>query len=229
MPQSEPQSEPQRRAPRTRTPLSRERIIAAAMQVADDGGLAAVSMRNVAKALGAEAMSLYHHVAGKDELLDLLADAAFDQIPLYEIGTPWRAAMTSRAHAMRAVLTAHPWALGLLESRTNPGQAVMRHHDRVLGLLRKGGFGLVLAAHAYSVLDAYIYGFVLTELSLPFTPDVGADAFAEGLELPAAEYPHLAEMLEQMVVGHGYDYGDEFGYGLDLVLDQLELRLAAQG
>jgi AcrR family transcriptional regulator len=211
-----------------RTPLSRERIVAAAMQVADDGGLAAVSMRSVGKALGAEAMSLYHHVSGKEELLDLLAEAAFEEIPLVEIGTPWRTAMTSRADAMRAVLTAHPWALGLLESRSNPGPAVIRHHDRVLGVLRGDGFDLALAAHAYSVLDAYIYGFVLTELSLPFTPEVGADAFAEGLELHADDYPHLAEMLEQMVLGHGYDYGDEFGYGLDLVLDQLELRLTAQ-
>ncbi|MFF2271245.1 TetR/AcrR family transcriptional regulator [Agromyces sp. NPDC058136] len=211
-----------------RTPLSRERIIAAAMQVADDGGLAAVSMRSVAKALGAEAMSLYHHVSGKEELLDLLADAAFDEIPLLETGTPWRTAMTSRADAMRAVLKAHSWALGLLESRSNPGQAVMRHHDRVLGVLRNDGFDLALAAHAYSALDAYIYGFVLTELSLPFTPDTGPEAFAEGLELPADDYPHLAEMLEQMVLGHDYDFGDEFGYGLDLVLDQLEVRRAAQ-
>ncbi|GAA1792674.1 TetR/AcrR family transcriptional regulator [Agromyces lapidis] len=211
-----------------RTPLSRERIIVGAMQVADRGGLAAVSMRSVGKALGAEAMSLYHHVSGKEELLDLLADAAFDEIPLLEIGTPWRTAMTSRADAMRAVLKEHSWALGLLESRSNPGPAVMRHHDRVLGVLRHDGFDLALAAHAYSALDAYIYGFVLTELSLPFTPDVGADAFAEGLELPADEYPHLAEMLEQMVLGHDYDFGDEFGYGLDLVLDQLEVRLAAQ-
>ncbi|VXB08137.1 Regulatory protein, tetR family [Microbacterium sp. 8M] len=212
-----------------RAPLSRERIVAAAMQVADEGGLTAVSMRNVGKALGAEAMSLYHHVSGKDELLDLLADAAFTQIPLLEVGTPWRPAMTARAHAMRAVLKKHPWALTLLESRANPGQAVMRHHDRVLGLLRKDGFTLTLAAHAYSALDAYIYGFVLTELSLPFTPDTGPEAFAEGLDLPAAEYPHLAEMLEQMVIGHDYRFGDEFDYGLDLLLDQLELRLAAQG
>ncbi|UOQ88498.1 TetR/AcrR family transcriptional regulator [Agromyces endophyticus] len=211
-----------------RPPLTRERIIEAAMSVADDGGLAAVSMRNVGRALGAEAMSLYHHVSGKEELLDLLADAAFEQIPLLDIGTPWRRAMTERAHAMRAVLGAHPWALGLLESRSNPGRAVMRHHDRVLGVLRTDGFPLSLAAHAYSVLDAYIYGFVLTEISLPFTPDVGADAFAEGLELPVDEYPHLAEMLEQMVLGHGYDFGDEFGYGLELLLDQLELRLAAE-
>lgn len=211
-----------------RTPLSRERIVAAAIEVADEGGLGAVSMRSVGRALGAEAMSLYHHVSGKDELLDLLADAAFAQIPLLEIGTPWRAAMTSRAHAMRSVLNRHPWALTLLESRSNPGHAVMRHHDRVLGLLRNDGFDLVLAAHAYSALDAYIYGFVLTEVSLPFTPDTGPEAFAERLDLPAAEYPYLAEMLEQLVVGHDYDFGDEFDYGLDLLLDQLERRRAAQ-
>lgn len=211
-----------------RTPLSRERIVAAAMQVADDGGLAAVSMRNVGRALGAEAMSLYHHVAGKEELLDLLADAVFTQVPLPPLDGPWRAAMTTRADDMRAALKAHPWALGLLESRANPGEAVMRHHDRVLGVLRHGGFDLVLAAHAYSVLDAYIYGFVLTELTLPFTPDIGAEAFAEGLELPADEYPHLDEMLQTLVLARDYDFGDEFGYGLELVLDQLELRLAAQ-
>jgi hypothetical protein len=104
----------------------------------------------------------------------------------------------------------------------------MRHHDRVLGLLRNDGFDLVLAAHAYSALDAYIYGFVLTEVSLPFTPDTGPEAFAEGLDLPAAEYPYLAEMMEQLVVGHDYDFGDEFDYGLDLLLDQLERRRAAQ-
>jgi AcrR family transcriptional regulator len=211
-----------------RTPLSRERIVAAAMRVADDGGLAAVSMRSVAKALGAEAMSLYHHVSGKEELLDLLADAAFDEIPLPSLDVPWRAAMTARSDAARAVLTAHPWALGLLESRANPGPAVLRHHDRVLGVLRAGGFDVALAAHAFSAIDAYVYGFVLTELTLPFTPEVGAEAFADGLELPVDEYPHLAEMLETLVVGKPYDFGDEFGYGLDLVLDQLELRLAAQ-
>ena len=211
-----------------RQPLSVRRVVAAAAAVADRGGLAAVSMRNVGRELGVEAMSLYHHVSGKEELLDLLADAAFAQIPLPEIGAPWRAAMTSRAHAMRAVLKKHSWALTLLESRANPGEAVMRHHDRVLGLLRGDGFDLVLAAHAYSALDAYIYGFVLTELSLPFTPDTGPEEFAAGLEFTASEYPHLAEMLAQLVVGHDYDYGDEFGYGLDLVLDQLELRRAAR-
>lgn len=199
------------------------------MGVADEGGLAAVSMRNVGRALGAEAMSLYHHVSGKEELLDLLADAAFEQIPLPRFDVPWRQAMTDRADAARDVLTRHPWALGLLESRSNPGQAVMRHHDRVLGVLRAAGFDLALAAHAYSALDAYIYGFVLTELSLPFTPDTGPEAFAEGLDLPRDEYPYLAEMLEQMVLGRDYDFGDEFGYGLDLVLDQLEVRLVGLG
>lgn len=211
-----------------RTPLSRARIVAAATRVADEGGLAAVSMRSVARALGAEAMSLYHHVSGKEELLDLLADVAFEQIPLLEIGTPWRPAMTSRAHAMRAVLKKHPWALTLLESRSHPGPAVLRHHDRVLGILRQDGFGLALAAHAYSVLDAYIYGFVLTELSLPFTPETGPEPFADGLALSAADHPHLAEMLQQMVLGEDYAFGNEFGYGLDLVLDQLELRRAGQ-
>ena len=175
-------------------PLDERRaaLIAATVPVLERFGLD-VSTKQIADAAGIAEGTIFRAFATKDELLDLLADAAFAQIPLLEIGTPWRAAMTSRAHAMRSVLNRHPWALTLLESRSNPGQAVMRHHDRVLGLLRNDGFDLVLAAHAYSALDAYIYGFVLTEVSLPFTPDTGPEAFAEGLDLPAARSPYLPE------------------------------------
>ncbi|MFK4730009.1 TetR/AcrR family transcriptional regulator [Agromyces mediolanus] len=200
--------------------------MAAAMAVADAGGLAAVSMRTVARELGVEAMSLYHHVDGKDAMLDALAEEIFSRFPLAELGAPWREALTERAHGARTVLSAHPWALVLLESRGDPGPAVVRQHDRVLGVLRTNGFDVLLAGHAFSVVDAYVYGFVLTETNLPFTPEVGAEEFAAGLELAAEEYPYLTEFLETRIVGQRYDYGDEFGYGLDLVLDQLELRLA---
>jgi AcrR family transcriptional regulator len=208
-----------------RPALTRERIVAAAVRVADRGGLAAVSMRNVGRELGVEAMSLYHHVAGKDALLDALADWIFTRIALPAPDDPWRPAMAARAASARTVLSAHPWALGLLESRRNPGPALLRHHDAVIGSLRRGGFSVALAAHAYSVIDAYVYGFVLTEVNLPFEADEGAEVFVASLGLVAEEYPHLAEMIAEQVRGREYAYADEFGYGLDLILDGLEKRL----
>jgi AcrR family transcriptional regulator len=212
-----------------RARLTHELVVAAAVAVADHGGLAAVSMRNVARELGVEAMSLYHHVASKDALLDALADWAFAQMELPTPGTPWREAMAARAGSARDVLAAHPWALGMLESRSNPGPALLRHHDGVLGLLRGGGFSVELAAHAYSVIDAYVFGFVLTETNLPFEAGEGAEEFVHetaGLMSPE-EYPHLTEMAAELVVGGSYDFADEFGYGLELILDSLEARLAS--
>jgi AcrR family transcriptional regulator len=210
-----------------RPALSADRVVEAAVRVADRSGLASVSMRSVGKELGVEAMSLYHHLAGKDALLDALADWAFARIELPDPERPWRAEMAARAASARRVLTRHPWALGLLESRRSPGPALLRHHDSVLGCLRRNGFPVALAAHAYSALDAYVYGFVLTELNLPFEAGEGADAFAEQLVPALAGYPHLTEMITELVVGRDYAYGDEFGYGLELVLDGLEARLGA--
>lgn len=209
-----------------RRPLSRERIVTAAAAVADRSGLAGVSMRSVGKELGAEAMSLYHHVAGKDDLLDGLADWVFTCIELPGLDDPWRPAMRERAVSSRAALSAHPWALGLVESRRNPGPALLRHHDTVLGCLRRGGFSVALAAHAFSVIDAYVYGFVLTELNLPMQTGEQADELVVELGIPAEDYPHLTEMIAEQVMGRDYSYADEFDFGLDLVLDGLEAALA---
>ena len=209
-----------------RPALTRDRIVEAAVTVADRGGLGAVSMRSVGREVGAEAMSLYHHLRGKEELLDALADWAFTRIALPGAGEPWRAAMRERAASARAVLVAHPWALGLLESRRHPGPALLRHHDAVLGCLRGAGFPVVLASHAFSVLDAYVYGFVLTELNLPMEGGEDAEEFAAGLGLAVEDHPHLVEMMTEQVVGGGYSYAAEFDWGLDLVLDGLEDRLA---
>ena len=181
-------------------------------------------MRSVGRELGVEAMSLYHHVAGKESLLDGLADWVFARITLPRSGTAWRAEMEERARSARAVLAAHPWGLGLLESRRSPGPATLGHHDAVLGCLRSAGFSVALAAHAFSVLDAYTYGFVLTEVNLPFEAGEAADEFVEGLRLVEAEHPHLAEMISEQVTGQSYSYGDEFDYGLELILDGLESR-----
>lgn len=209
--------------------LSVDRIISAAAVVADRGGVAAVSMRTVARELGVEAMSLYHHVANKDALLDALADWVFAQIEPPELDEPWRDAMLRRARSARVVLGRHSWALGMLESRPTPGPALLRHHDRMVGCLLNAGFSPLMAAHAFSAVDAYLYGFVLTESGLPFTPGDGAEeTFATEIGLPAAEYPHLAGLIGA-VLADGYDFRDEFEYGLDLVLDGIESRLAAEG
>lgn len=212
-----------------RPALSHDRIIDAAVQVADRGGLTQVSMRNVGKELGVEAMSLYHHLAGKDALLDGLADWIFTQIELPEPQQPWRPAMIARAASARTALANHPWALGLIESRRSPGPALLRHHDSVLGCLRHNGFAIALASHAFSAIDSYVYGFVLTELNLPFDADEGIDEFVGQIQerIPPDVYPHLTEQITGHVLNRDYDYADEFDIGLDLILDSLEARLAS--
>ncbi len=213
----------------TRAPLTRDRIVEAAVRVADDGGLAQVTMRNVAKALGVEAMSLYHHLDGKSALLDLLADWIFTRIDLPEPGSAWRPAMHDRAASARRALAEHTWALGLVESRRSPGPHLLAHHDAVLGCLRAQGFPVELASHAFSAIDAYVYGFVLTEVTLPFEADESAEQFVGELRevLTPEAYPHLMEMIAEQVTGRDYAYGDEFDFGLELILDGLEQHLGA--
>lgn len=207
-----------------RAPLSSERVIDAAARVADASSLTGVSMRSVGRELGVEAMSLYHHVRGKGALLDGLADWIFAQVELPPCSGPWRRAMEDRARSARRVLVAHPWGLGLIESRRSPGPATLGHHDAVLGCLRAAGFSVPLAASAFSVIDAYVYGFVLTEVNLPFQGDDAPEDFVASLGLIAEAYPHLAEMVAEQVTGGGYRYADEFERGLALVLDGLETR-----
>lgn len=208
-----------------RPALTRSRIIDGAVAVADRGGLVAVSMRNVGQELGVEAMSLYHHIVNKDALLDALADWIFTEIEPPITGAPWRPEMTTRATSARSVLFVHPWALSLIESRRTPGPASLQHHDAVLGCLRRGGFSVTLAAHAFSVLDAYVYGFVLTEVNIPLQRDVPTDELVEQMAVSAQAYPHLTEMMAELVMGKDYAFGNEFGYGLELILDELERRL----
>jgi AcrR family transcriptional regulator len=210
-----------------RLPLTRERVLATAVALADRGGIGSLSMRKLAQELGVEAMSLYHHVANKDDILDGLVDVVFSEIDLPSGEEGWRAAMRRRAISAREALRRHPWATGLMESRPTPGAANLRHHDAVLGVLRGAGFSVELAAHAYSLLDSYIYGFALQEASLPFhTPEEAAQvAQAIMAEFPASDYPHLTEIAVDHVLQPGYDYGNEYLFGLDLILDGLERAL----
>jgi AcrR family transcriptional regulator len=207
-----------------RTPLSRERVLLAAVALADESGSESLSMRKLGEAVGVEAMSLYHHVANKDDLLDGMIDVVFGEIELPSECADWMGAMRQRALSARQVLARHGWAIRFMESRSSPGPATLRHHDAVLGCLRNAGFSVRLAAHAFSLLDSYIYGFALQERSLPFdSPQQTAELAQEMLaRFPENEYPHLAELTAEHVLQPGYDYGDEFAFGLDLILDGLE-------
>ncbi|MFJ3876455.1 TetR/AcrR family transcriptional regulator C-terminal domain-containing protein [Streptomyces sp. NPDC090077] len=206
-----------------REPLTRQRVLDAAVALADAGGLETLSMRRLGEAIGVEAMSLYNHVANKEALLDGMVDLVFAEVELPVPGDRWRPAMRSRAVSMRLALARHPWAIGLMESRSAPGPATLRHHDAVLGCLRRDGFSLVLTAHAVSVIDSYVYGFALQEKTLPVgSPEETAglaDAIMSGFG--DGEYPYLTEIATAHVMRPGYSYGDEFEYGLDLVLDGL--------
>jgi AcrR family transcriptional regulator len=204
--------------------LTRERVLETAVARADAGGLEALSMRKLGQELGVEAMALYHHFANKEALVDAMVDVVFSEIDQPEAGPDWRAAMRRRAISVRDALMRHRWAIGLMESRRTPGPSNLRHHDAVIGSLRSGGFDIAMAAHAYSLLDSYIYGFALTKMNLPFqaSEEVGEVAQTMLEPFPAGEYPHLLEILTDHVMKPGYDYGDEFEYGLDLILDGLE-------
>ena len=211
-----------------RGPLNKERVVRAAMLVADEGGVTALTMRNLAERLRVEAMSLYHHVANKDEILDGMVDVVFGEIEL-PFGGDWKNAIRERAISARGALARHPWAIGLLESRRNPGPATLRHHDAVIGCLRRAGFSIAMAAHAYAALDSYVYGFALQESSLPFRTAEELEEISDSIlgRMPAGVYPHLTEMTVEHVLQPGYSYSNEFEFGLDLMLDGLE-RIRAQ-
>ena len=212
---------------RTRVPLTRARVLEGAMTLADRAGVGALTMRALASELGVKPMAVYHHVKGKEEILDGIVDEVFARIEMPPAERPWRDAIRARAVSARAVLRLHPWATALMDSRTSPGPATLRQHDAVIGTFRRGGFSIAQTAHAYSLLDSYVFGFAIQEAALPFDgPDESA-AVAEQMlaELPADAYPHLAEMTVEHVLRPGYDFGDEFEFGLELILDALERAL----
>ncbi|PFG21194.1 TetR/AcrR family transcriptional regulator [Serinibacter salmoneus] len=210
-------------------PLSKERVVAEAMRLADREGVDGLSMRRLAGELGAGAMSLYHYVANKDDLLDAMIDVVFSEIDLPDLQQDWRTAMRSRALSARRVLTAHPWAISQMEARTTPGPANLRHREAVIACLRGAGFSVVMATHANWMLDSYLYGHVLQEVGLPFDTVEEFSQAAEEVylpQLPPAQFPFLAASATELLAS-GYDPAQEFGYGLDLILDALEARRVA--
>jgi AcrR family transcriptional regulator len=206
-----------------RTRLSRPFVLQAAVTLADGNGLEGFSMRRLAQELGVVPMALYKHVANKDELLDGMVDIVFDEIESPSIGDDWRSAMRRRAISTRDALKRHSWAIGLMETR-NPGPANLRNHNAVMGCLREAGFSFETAIHAYSVQDAYIYGFALQEKTLGFkTPDDAGEAVQRRARATGTlgDYPYLAEIAARLPES-GYDNTVEFTWGLDLILDGLE-------
>jgi len=207
----------------TRAPLTRERALAAAVALADTDGLEALTMRRLARELEVEAMSLYHHLANKDDILDGMVETVFGEIEIPPKDTDWKVAMRRRGESVRAALTRHPWAISIMESRTSPGPNTLGHLDAMLGSCRAAGFSIPMAAHAVSLIDSYIYGFVLQEVNLPFddTSDL-EEVVGEILPgLSPDEYPHLLELTMNHVLQPGYSYGNEFEFGLGLILDGL--------
>lgn len=210
-----------------RPSLSRERVLQAAVAVADNDGLGGLTIRSLAVELDVQPMSVYHYVANKTEILDGIVDLVFAEIDLPVAGGDWRAEITKRARSARSVLRRHPWAIALMESRTTPGFAILRHHDANLATLRAAGFSVPMTAHAYALIDAFVYGFAVQESSLPFeSGDEAAEAATAMMaHFESGQYPHLTELAVEHVMQPGYAFGDEFDFGLGLILDGLARSL----
>ena len=209
------------RRPGRRPRVSREQVLDAAFALADEGGPAAVTMASVGARLGVEAMSLYRHIGNKEEMLDGLVDRVFAEIEVPADARDWRDALRRRAVSVHAALRRHAWAIGLMESRSQPGPATLGHHDAMVGILLRAGFDGRGATRVYNVLDSYVYGFALQEATLPFaSPEEMASQSEQILAAVAGAYPHLAAVQRELV-GSGFDYADEFEAGLDIIMGAL--------
>jgi AcrR family transcriptional regulator len=204
--------------------LTRDRIVAAAVALADSEGLDALSMRALADELDTAPMSLYRHVANKEDLLDAMIDVVFAEIDVTSGQVDWKAEMRERAMETRAALSRHRWANGLMESRTNFGPANSRYHNDFMGCLREAGFPFRQAVHAYNAVQSYTYGFCLQEMHLGFeTPEESVEVAAATLGDHAAEYPYIAEVAAEFAKSGGYDYDEEFEVALEVILDAIEI------
>jgi AcrR family transcriptional regulator len=207
--------------------LTRERVLAAAIALVDEAGLAALTMRELGQRLGVEAMSLYNHVSNKDDILDGIVDLVVSEIDLPSDTADWKEAMRRRATSAQSVFTRHPWASGLIDSRQSSGPARLRYFDWVLGTLRRAGFSLETSARAFSILDSYVYGFGRQQLNLAAGGDVAPEEMAAAFRqaIPPDEYPYLTEMVVDYAITSGNDVEADFRFGIDLILDGLERLL----
>lgn len=179
-------------------------------------------MRKLAQALGVQAMSLYNHVANKDEVIDGIVDWVVGEIALPEVKADWKTAMRQRAIAAHQVLLRHPWAALALMSRVNSGPAMLSYIEATLSCLCEAGFSLELADHIWNAIDSHIYGFTLQALNFPLEPAEYSEAAKDGLLLiPAEQYPYFNRLAQQVVTGD-YNGLHDFEFGLDLILDGLD-------
>jgi AcrR family transcriptional regulator len=213
---------------KTRTPLSVDRILAAAVALADEIGMDSFTIRKLAAALNVKPMTIYHHVTNKEAIVDGMVDIVFGEIEQPPSDADWKTAIRTRASSARSALARHRWATPLMESRRMPGSETLSHHDAVIGCFRRAGFSVELTAHAYALVDNYIYGFALQEANLPATGGEEIADLAESIiePVPLGDYPYLTELAHDHVLQPGYDFGDEFEFGLDLILDALGTLLA---
>jgi AcrR family transcriptional regulator len=208
-----------------RTPLSRERVLQAAITLADESGIEALSMRRLGEELGVEAMSLYKHAANKDDILDGIVDLVASEIELPAMGGDWKAAMRRRATSAHEVLLRHPWATMLIVSRANVGPAMLRYVDATIGCLREAGFSYSMADHAWNAIDNHVYGFTLQKLNFPLKPEEYAQAAKAFLpQIPPDRYPYLNGLSQEVIAGRHNGLHD-FQFGLELILDGLERLL----
>lgn len=209
--------------PRRRGSLSRERVFAGAMTLADRVGVEGLTIRALASELSVKPMSLYHYVASKEEILDGVVDQVFREFDPPPAGLPWQEAVRVRCRSVREVLGRHPWATPLLESRTTPGEEILTHHEAVLSCLRGGGLSVGLTAHAYAVIDSFVYGFAMQEANLPSHGEADIAQVAQQIlqSMDAERHPSLVELARQHVLQPGYSFGASFEVGLDLLLNGL--------
>jgi AcrR family transcriptional regulator len=215
--------------PRTtpkRVPLSRDRVLRAALELADEGGIGALTMQQIGRRLGVEAMSLYRHVRNKDDILDGIVDFVFAEIELPADRSNWRTVLRARSISTRAALRRHPWAITLMESRLAPGPSNLRSHDEMLAVLLDAGFSAAMATHASNLVDSYVLGFALQETNFPFSNAEELAAVGEQMlaQVPADQYPNLVRVSDELLAS-GFDYRDEFEFGLDLILDGIARAL----
>jgi len=229
---------PKQKREAEREPLSVERVLRQAIELADESGIHALSMRKLSQALGVEAMSLYNYVANKDEMIEGMIDLIVGEIELPKPGDDWKRGMRRRARSAHHVLLRHPWAAALIESSENPGPMRLRYFDAVLASLLDGGFPVALAYHAFLIMDSYIYGFALQEINWPYAGDERGEKVEElQSDFPAADFPHIAQVMGYVVdrdakrarskkpITRENAYAKEFVYGFDLILEGLERRL----
>ena len=216
-----------KRTSQNREPLSRARVLKAAVELADTGGIAALSMRKLGHALGVEAMSLYNYVANKEEILDGIIDLVLGEIAVPDATEAWKTALRKRAYSTREVYRRHPWAIGMPDTRTTVIPSSLVYHEAMAGCLRNGGFPLELIIDAISTMDSLIYGIVLREIGTPFVSQKELEASVGALlkNFPMTQYPNLAKLIPLHVKRVGVGFNPTFEFGVDLILRGIEQML----